>query len=129
MIIHLILVSTGSNFTTGSAVSVQTDGKILYAVTNTTTSKLYRLTDSGSVDLEFTIQTGSYSSGSVFPLYYNIKDDNKQLITSVSQLSNGNVLAMGPAYIEISGSTIVKGWAQVYDSTTGNRIDDPSISC
>jgi len=120
--------ATGSGFITGSAIYEQSDTNILYAVIGSSgQSKLYRLTNSGSVDLEFNLETGSFASASITPTGFGLGNIGR-FITSVAQLSNGNVMAVGGAYTELSGS-VVKGWAQIYDSTTGNRIDYTTNLC
>ena len=115
------LLSNG--FTTGSTVYVQNDGKILFSVRNATTFKLYRLTNSGSLDLEFNVVTGSYALAESL---YN-PDSLGKYITSVTELSNGNVLAIGPGFTELSGSQ-VKGWSQLYNSS-GSKINNTYNLC
>lgn len=114
--------ATGSGFVTGSAVYVQSDGKILYAVRNSSTVKLYRLTNSGSVDLEYNVQTGSYASA-----YTDFPDGFGRLITSITRLNNGNVLAVGSAFTELEGNK-VEGWTQLYDSS-GSKINNNLYLC
>jgi hypothetical protein len=116
--------ATGSGYITGSAIFEQSDGKILYAVVGSTgQSKLYRLTNSGSVDLEFNVQTGSYASA-----YTDFPDGFGRLITGITQLDNNNILAIGSAFTELEGGNKVEGWTQLYNDS-GSKINNNLYLC